>query len=371
MMEHNVTYQRPYMSWFAGSCRPRTRIPPPGSVAGSRHRRDTRCGRPARAGGGGKQGGWSGGEGGTTSSGRWGTPDGCDRGGLGMLGMLAAGMSPVDTRPRARRTAADRATPDSGVCRASSSSSFAGSLPSRTCPQTRGPAPSSCPSDPRRFPWWAPSGSSRSGTGCASRCSATLFYPSSKRETWCWWTHKSLAGSAACPGSLWWLLQSEPRRNKAASAGCSPAQTPAPGTTSWSWCPGASPSARPVLSFLRPWLGDRRACGPAGDCRRRTALLTRAETGPSVNAPAGVHTPPTRVLSSRRVPTAFMKVYWTTGEPEWVEKRATRKCFHAHHSNILTCSTQSQVKTLVGSKQCLIFLGFLKKLCTRYLQHTC
>lgn len=156
MMEHNVTYQRWYMSWFDGSCRPWARMPPPGSVAGSRHRRDTRCGRAARAGGGGrrrKQGGWSGEDGGTTSSGRWGTQDGCDRGRLGMLGVLGAGMSPADTHPRARRTAADTATPDSGVCRASSSSSFVGSLPSRTCPQRRGPAPSSSPSDPRRFPW--------------------------------------------------------------------------------------------------------------------------------------------------------------------------------------------------------------------------
>lgn len=106
---------------------------------------------------------------------------------------------------------------------------------------------------------------------------------------------------------------------------------------------------------------------PAGEPRTCTALLTRSETGQSVNAPAGVRTPPTRVLSSRRVLTTFMKVYWTTWEPEWVEKRATRKCFNAHHNNLVTCITQSQVKTLVGCKRCLMLLFFCAQIFAAHL----
>lgn len=346
LMSEIITGQIQRKSWSAGSCRPWTRIPPPGSWAG--HRRDRRCVGTSRAGGGGRsrtQGGWNDEAGGTTSPGRWGTPGGCARGGVAMPGIQGAGESLDGTYPSgAQRTAADTGTPDSGVCRASSPSSFAGSLPSRTCPQTRGPPPSSCPFDPRRFPWWAPSGNSRSGRGCASRCSANLFYPSCNTETWWWWSHKSLPGSAACPGSHRWPLQSEPRRSKVASAGgrC-PAHLWPPGSASWSWCPGAALSARPGFPPLRPWFWVQRACAWG-----QTICASSAETGQECRRVRRcAHSSHRCILSSQRVPTVSMKPYWTSGEPERVETSGHKKVF-------ITRITKYQIKTSLCCKQCLM-----------------
>ena len=147
--------------WTAGSCTARRRCLHPGSSAGSLRRRDTRCGGPARAGGGGKRRrrcGGSGVAGSRSSPGGWGT---C----CGVPG-IRSGTDPRSSRRAAGRDA--RGTPRgsrsgkarSRVWRASSPSSSAGSSPSRTCPQTRGPASRSCPSCPLRSPW-APSGNIR------------------------------------------------------------------------------------------------------------------------------------------------------------------------------------------------------------------
>lgn len=314
---------------------PWTRSSPRGSVAGSRYRRDMRFGGASRAGGGGTrrilriQGSCRGEVGGTTSPARrwtWGVRD---RGRSGMLGIQGAGVSRAGTRPRARRTAACTATPDSGVCRASSPSSFAGSLLSRTCHRTRGPAASNSPFDHRRFPWWAPSGNSRSGTGCASRCSANLSYPSRNTETWCWWNYRSLPGSAACPGSRWWPLQSEPRRSTVASAGSSrPAHLWLPAPGSWSWCPQAALfSPRTVIPLLRPWSGGSTCMCRAQKC---TVLWFQAgQTGDRCSL--STH----RCILSYQFPTVLVKFYWLQrGMKRWTMWNCywhKSHCFNLQH----------------------------------------